>query len=341
MQTRKMVILDRDETLNHDPAPGYLSDVEKLELLPHVAEGLTLLKNLGFILVVATNQSGVGRGYFSEEKLQQLHQRMDELLQEHDVVISEYFVCPHAPQDNCHCRKPKSGLVEQALQKFLVASENAYIIGDRLRDIEAGSFANIDGIWLDTKSQEQKLPTNLKFRAHDIKEAAEWIAQNEFEKMISTKVFDLQKKVELENFLQKLQNKKIVFTNGCFDILHSGHMQYLWQAKNLGDVLVIGLNSDESVRNLKGKQRPINTWADRALMLASLDFVSAVVEFSDPTPNALIEKIRPHVHVKGGDYHVRDLPEFSLLEKLGSEIVILSFRQGYSTTSFLKRVQEK
>lgn len=336
-----MIILDRDETLNHDPAPGYLRDVEKLELLPHVGESLALLKNLGFILVVATNQSGVGRGYFNEETLRQVHQRMDELLQEYGVVISEYFVCTHAPHDNCNCRKPKNGLVKLALQKFLVAPENAYVIGDRLRDIEAGSFANIDGIWLNTHSQEQELPTNLKFRAHNLKEAAEWIAQHEFEKIISAKVFNEKQKQELEAFLHKQQNKKIIFTNGCFDILHAGHMQYLWQAKSLGDILMVGLNSDQSVRNLKGEQRPVHTWADRALMLASLDFVSAVVEFSEPVPNALIEKIRPHVHVKGGDYQAKDLPEYPLLKNLGSEVAILSFRKGYSTTKFLQRIKKK
>lgn len=339
----KLIVLDRDDTLNYDP--GYLSDPQQVKLLPQVVEGLTLLKNLGFIFVVATNQSGVGREYFSEEQLTAVHQKLATLLQEQGITISDFFVCPHTPQDNCSCRKPKSGLIEQALEKYSVLPQNTYVIGDRMRDIQAGTELNIQGILLEQHGENNlrekeeifSLP-NLIYHAKNLKQAAEFIAQNEFEKFIEQKIIVKEETQKLEMFLQKQKNKKIVFTNGCFDVLHPGHLQYLWQAKTLGDILLVGLNSDKSVKNLKGENRPVNKWQDRAIALAALGSVSAVVEFDESTPEKLIASVQPHIHVKGGDYTAEDLPEFSLLKKMGSEIVILPFRQGYSTTSFLQRI---
>src|SRR5690606_17498322 len=106
--------------------------------------------------------------------------------------------------------------------------------------------------------------------------------------------------------------KKLVFTNGCFDILHRGHVAYLSRAKALGDVLIVGLNSDASVRRLKGPRRPINRAADRAQVLAALSCVDHIVEFAEDTPARLIERVRPDIFVKGGDYTLDTLPEAPL-----------------------------
>lgn len=133
--------------------------------------------------------------------------------------------------------------------------------------------------------------------------------------------------------------KRIVFTNGCFDILHHGHITYLNRAKSLGDVLIVGLNSDASVRGLKGPTRPINRAEDRAAVLGALSCVDLVVPFDEPTPVKLIEAVRPHLFVKGGDYTRETLPEASLVEALGGEVKIMPFLDDRSTTGIIERIR--
>jgi len=133
--------------------------------------------------------------------------------------------------------------------------------------------------------------------------------------------------------------KRIVFTNGCFDILHHGHISYLNRAKALGDVLVVGLNSDASVRALKGPRRPINPEGDRAAVLAALGCVDLVVLFKEATPARLIEEIRPDLFVKGGDYTIDTLPEAPLVQRLGGEVKLLDFLDDRSTTSIIDRIR--
>lgn len=134
------------------------------------------------------------------------------------------------------------------------------------------------------------------------------------------------------------QGKRLVFTNGVFDILHAGHVCLLEEARRLGDLLVVGINSDESVRSLgKGANRPINGEDDRALVLSALRCVDAVILFHEQSPELLIEKLRPDVHVKGGDYREEDLPEAKIVRGYGGEVVILPLLEGRSTTSLLQR----
>jgi D-beta-D-heptose 7-phosphate kinase / D-beta-D-heptose 1-phosphate adenosyltransferase len=134
-------------------------------------------------------------------------------------------------------------------------------------------------------------------------------------------------------------DKRIVFTNGCFDILHHGHIAYLNRAKAMGDVLIVGLNSDASVRALKGPSRPINNEDDRAAVLAALSSVDLVLLFDEPTPARLIEAIRPDLFVKGGDYTRDILPEAPLVEALGGEVKILPFLDDRSTTGIIERIR--
>ncbi|MCA9875159.1 MAG: D-glycero-beta-D-manno-heptose 1-phosphate adenylyltransferase [Anaerolineales bacterium] len=134
---------------------------------------------------------------------------------------------------------------------------------------------------------------------------------------------------------------RIVFTNGCFDILHRGHITYLNQAKALGDVLIVGVNGDESVRRLKGDHRPINTLADRVQVLDALSCIDHIVPFHEDTPARLIEAIRPHIFVKGGDYTRETLPEASLVEALGGEVHILPYLEDISTTNLISRIRER
>ena len=131
--------------------------------------------------------------------------------------------------------------------------------------------------------------------------------------------------------------KRIVFTNGCFDILHAGHARYLRRAAALGDVLVVGLNGDGSVRRLKGEGRPIQKAADRAFLLASLGCVSYVVVFGEDTPAALVELVVPHVLVKGGDWKGKPIAGADFVRSRGGVVRTIRFLQGRSTTSIIAR----
>jgi len=142
----------------------------------------------------------------------------------------------------------------------------------------------------------------------------------------------------LGEFLRKA-GYKIVFTNGC-DIIHRGHVELLKFARSLGDVLVVGLNDDESVRRLKGKNRPINTLEDRAFVLLSIRWVDFVVPFSEDTPERIIREISPDVLVKGGDYRIENIAGADFVLSKGGRVEIFNYLEGYSTTSIIKKIWE-
>ena len=143
----------------------------------------------------------------------------------------------------------------------------------------------------------------------------------------------------INNLIKKVERQKIVFTNGCFDLLHPGHIDYLTKAKALGDVLVVGLNSDASVRQIKGDLRPINNQLFRSQMLLGLKPVDYVVIFEDDTPINTINKLKPNIHVKGGDYIATNLPEYKAVESYGGKIEILPFLDGFSSTNIINKIK--
>ncbi len=138
--------------------------------------------------------------------------------------------------------------------------------------------------------------------------------------------------------IDRFHGKRIVFTNGVFDILHAGHINLLRRAKALGDILVVGINSDASARRLKGPRRPVNREADRLALVSALDAVDYAVIFEEDTPAEVIRSLRPDVHVKGGDYQADTLPELDAVREVGAEIAILSLVEGRSTTSLIDRI---
>ena len=134
---------------------------------------------------------------------------------------------------------------------------------------------------------------------------------------------------------------RVVFTNGCFDILHAGHVRYLAAARALGDVLILGLNSDASVRRLKGEMRPVNTAEDRAEVVGALKSVDYVVIFGEDTAENLIAKVRPAVYAKGGDYTRETLPEARIVESYGGEVAFIPLVAGKATTGIIERAGRK
>jgi len=137
--------------------------------------------------------------------------------------------------------------------------------------------------------------------------------------------------------LWRFRNEKIVFTNGCFDVLHVGHLKYLAASADLGTKLIIGLNADESVRRLKGSDRPINNQEARATLLAGFSFIDAVVYFSEDTPLNLIKKVKPHVLVKGGDYQIESIVGYNEVINSGGEVITVDFVKGFSSSSIIKK----
>lgn len=144
---------------------------------------------------------------------------------------------------------------------------------------------------------------------------------------------------DVENFCDELRRtKKIVFTNGCFDILHAGHVRYLTAAKSFGDVLIVGLNTDESVRRLKGDSRPINNQFDRAEVLLGLKSVDHVIFFGERTAENLIAEVKPNVYVKGGDYTLETLPEAKIVQSFGGRVELVNLVAGHSTTNIVEKI---
>ena len=164
--------------------------------------------------------------------------------------------------------------------------------------------------------------------------------------MRKTKLALIQSKILSDNLLQKalntwrFQDKKIVFTNGCFDLLHLGHIDYLSKAGDLGDVLIVGLNTDSSVKRLKGNNRPLQDENSRAKILASLEFVSAVVLFDEDTPYNLISLVKPAVLVKGSDYKPEQIVGYDILKSYNGEVKTIDFVPGYSTSAIEDKIRK-
>ena len=153
----------------------------------------------------------------------------------------------------------------------------------------------------------------------------------------------IQQKIVTKDFFEQqaeaLHRQKIVFTNGCFDVLHYGHVHYLAQARQLGDLLVVGLNSDASVRRLKGESRPVNPEQARAFVLAALEMVDYVCLFEEDTPYELIAAVKPDVLVKGGDYAVDNIVGSDIVKGRDGEVVVLPFVEGFSSSSIIEKLK--
>jgi|SRR3989344_8107336 len=157
-----------------------------------------------------------------------------------------------------------------------------------------------------------------------------------------SKIVNEESFIQILNSLRK-RGEKLVWTNGCFDILHVGHVKYLKEAKKLGDKLIVGVNSDNSVKKLKGPERPIQTENDRAEILAALDCVDYVLIFDEDTPKKYIQKFKPDVYVKGGDYTLETInqDERKIVENYGGKISLLKHSEGRSTTKIIEKMGKK
>ena len=156
---------------------------------------------------------------------------------------------------------------------------------------------------------------------------------------IKSKIYTLSELIE-QSKIWRSNGDKIVFTNGCFDLVHRGHVEVLANTADLGDRLIIGLNSDTSIHKLKGEKRPIIDENSRAILLASLQFIDAIVLFSEATPYQLIEAILPDILAKGGDYKVEEITGHELVLRNGGEVILVPFIDGFSTTNIVNKIKQ-
>jgi rfaE bifunctional protein nucleotidyltransferase chain/domain len=158
-------------------------------------------------------------------------------------------------------------------------------------------------------------------------------------KYVQSKIFNDKESTDRQIAVWKFLNHKIVFTNGCFDILHRGHIDYLARAADEGDILVVGLNTDASVSKIKGSQRPINNEQNRALVLGALGFVDAVILFNEETPYKLIKQVQPDVLVKGADYNAEEIVGNDIVTGNGGEIKTIELTEGFSTSGLIEKIK--
>jgi D-glycero-beta-D-manno-heptose 1-phosphate adenylyltransferase len=154
-----------------------------------------------------------------------------------------------------------------------------------------------------------------------------------------------QKIVTIDNIKQRItearaNKKQIIFTNGCFDIIHPGHIEYLSKASDYGDIFILGLNTDNSIRKLKGSDRPILNQHSRAIILASMFFLDYIVLFDEETPYNIIQSIQPDILVKGGDYKAENIVGYDIVTKKGGKVITIPLTEGFSTTNIIKKMKE-
>ena len=157
-------------------------------------------------------------------------------------------------------------------------------------------------------------------------------------KRIKNKIFSTER-ISRQVDIWKNYGKEIVFTNGCFDIIHRGHIEVLARAADLGDKLIVGLNTDASIQKLKGKDRPIIQENSRAILLAALDFIDAIVLFSEETPLDLINTIKPDILAKGGDYKIDTIVGHDIVKENGGEVILIPFVDGFSSTNIINKIK--
>ncbi|MBD3209133.1 HAD-IIIA family hydrolase [Candidatus Woesearchaeota archaeon] len=323
------IFLDRDGTLNKDG--GYTYKVDEFSLHHKVIEGLQILEN--FELIIITNQSGIGRGYYTEEQMHQFNKHLTNTLQQSQVNIQKVYHCPHSPEEVCKCRKPKTALAQKAAREYNIDLTQSWIIGDKPSDTKLANNIGCKAIHLLTEQGKvtlQKVKTaGPAYITSDLLQAATFVAKAKEEKIVS--------RTTIKNRVAELKaaGKKIVTLNGAFDLLHEGHDYILSQAKKQGDVLIVALNEDESIRKNKGKNRPVNTLQARQRMLSMYTAVDLITSFAEPDPRKIVEDIKPDIHANGAEYGENCI-EATTVKKYGGKIYLIPRIEGFSSTNLLK-----
>lgn len=359
---RPCVFLDRDGTVSREA--GYINHPDRIELLPGSAAAIRKLNARGALAILATNQAGVARGYFTEETLGLIHGRLVEQLAARGARLDALYYSPFhsSSKDERYrkddgTRKPGIGMIDRARAEFAVDMGLSYVVGDKITDVEMARNAGIKGVFVlsgyglgDYEFNRASWPCEPDHVAKDLPEAVAWILKDmraierarareaksapksaahapsgpapwPSPRETALKIMDLPAaRAWIDR--RKTDGARVVFANGCFDLIHGGHVSYLEGARAAGDALIVGINSDASERALKGPGRPVVREADRAELVAGIGAVDAVVLFEETTCERLLRELRPHAHAKGTDYTLQTVPEREIARELGIEVVI-------------------
>ncbi len=337
----RAIFLDRDGTINFNAE--YIKKPSDVTLLQNTIEGLRILQKAGFLLIIITNQSGIARGYFTEQDLKKVNNRLFDLLKKDGIRIDDLFFSPYLKNGKIKKyskessdRKPGTGMILKAAKKHGIDLRSSYMIGDSEADIKAGISAKCEAtILIDPKKKGIDV-FGQNHVAKDLLEAAVWIDLHEKGKKVVSRN-------QLDALMRKLRHEKksVVFSNGAFDLIHPGHVNYLDLCKKLGDVLIIGLNSDDSIKNYKGEKRPINPEQTRIDMLTALPSVDYITVFDEKDPCTLINIIKPDIHIKDDQYTVEQIIEYDDVVKNKGKVVQLPRIKNYSTTNIIEAIRQK
>ncbi len=353
---RAMALLDRDGTINEEV--NYLSKPEQVKLLPGAARAIRILNGERVAVIVTTNQSGIARGYFDEAALRAVNARLVELLTAEGARVDGIYWSPSLPDSGDPRRKPSRGMYDEAVRDLGLAGLPVYSVGDRSLDVEFGINCGGKGIRVLTGHQlKEDLPFNLKmmheqrerglaFTSEDLLQAVHLLLSDmdldaaPNDATFKKKFADLYAtgRVVAE---EKLKGNRVVLANGCFDLLHGGHASYLESARALGDRLVVAINSNASVRRLKGDKRPLLEEIDRLQLLAAMRPIDYVTIFHEDSADYVLEALRPDIHAKGTDYRSDNVPELETSRRLGIETRIAGNPKENSSRDVIDTIVER
>lgn len=321
----RFLLLDRDGTVIRDPGKPLMT-IASADILPGVVGGLRLLRDKGYRFFLMTNQGGIGRGLYTERRFLGSQEQIAAAFREQGITFDDGEYCPHHPADGCGCRKPATGMWERLRARHpALRPAEGVMVGNRDTDVLFGRAVGCRTARVDSGQYPYSVPADDTVR--DLGELATRLV-GEPPRVLSTE--------EAARFAgsARAEGKTVVTTNGAFDLLHPGHLFLLTRARMRGDALVVGVNSDASVRRSKGPDRPVESQDVRAARLAR--HADAVFIFDDDDPRSWLQAIRPAVHVNAETYG-RDCIEAGALREIGAELVLVPVRPDLGSTSVLLR----
>ena len=350
---RALALLDRDGTLIEER--HYLSDPIEVVLLPRAARAIRLLHEQGIAAVVCTNQSGVARGYFSEADVEAVHRRMEELLAGEGARLDAILTCP-AHEDAVEARfregldrrKPAPGMAREAQALLGLEDAPVFAIGDKLIDGEFGRAAGGEGLLVRTGHGARLTASEIGGWPvfADVYDAVSAVVNALILKTFPEDAVlarKLRTPGQLRGVAEGLRSagKTSVLANGCFDILHGGHISFLESAKDQADALILAVNSNASIGRLKGEGRPLLAEPERLQLLAALEAVDYLTVFHPDSADEALEEILPDFHAKGTDYRSDNVPELRTSRRLGIGTIIAGAPKENSTRDVIEVVAER
>lgn len=353
---RAVALLDRDGTVNEEV--NYLSREDQFVLLNGAADAIRILNGEGVAAVLTTNQSGIARGFFTEETLAAVHAKMNRLLAADGAQLDAIYYSPSLPDAGDIRRKPGRGMYDDAVRDLKLEGLPVYSIGDRTLDMEFGIAIGGKGIRVLTGHNiKEDIPYNpgalrgtgekpQAFVCEDLLHAVHLLLSD---LILDERNHDRSLRAKFVNLYdmgrvvaeQRSQGLRVVLANGCFDILHGGHISYLEAARAMGDRLVVAVNSNAVIARLKGAGRPILSEPDRLQILAALRCVDYLTIFYDESADRVLQVLKPDIHAKGTDYTSENVPELATARRLGIQTRIAGDPKENSSRGIIELVVER